>query len=260
MPVYTDQLGLPVNIPLLPQRIVSLVPSITELLYHLELHDRLAGITKFCVHPSAWFRTKQWVGGTKSVKPAIIRSMQPDLIIANKEENLRHEVEALAQEFPVFVTDVHSLESALEMIAAVGTITGTASKAAAIVHLVRASFASLAPFPESLRTCYLIWRDPLMTIGGDTFIHDMLRRCGLHNIFGNHMRYPETNWEELREKNCELLLLSSEPYPFREKHIHECREHLPHTRIVLADGEMFSWYGSRLLQAPGYFRSLLEGL
>lgn len=258
MPVYTDQMGLPVNIPLLPQRIVSLVPSITELLYHLELHDRVAGITKFCVHPSTWFRTKQRVGGTKSIKADSIRRIQPDLIIANKEENLRHEVEALALEFPVFVTDVDSLESALEMIAAVGSITGTDSKAADIVHKIRASFATLAPFPDALRTCYLIWRNPLMTIGGDTFIHDMLRRCGLHNLFGDQTRYPDTSWEALQRKNCELLILSSEPYPFKEKHINECQEHLPDARILLADGEMFSWYGSRLLQAPAYFKSLLE--
>ena len=121
-------------------------------------------------------------------------------------------------------------------------------------------FSQQATLHSPLNTCYLIWRNPWMTIGGDTFIHDMLSRCGFQNIFGDHNRYPEVTIDTLRNKNCQLLLLSSEPYPFKENHIAELQQELPDTKIMLVDGEMFSWYGSRLLKAPDYFSGLLKQL
>ena len=251
----TSQLGY------IPSRIVSLVPSQTELLYDLGLDASVAGITKFCVHPNEWFRTKTRVGGTKQVRRGIIDSLQPDLIIANKEENVKEQVEELAADYPVWVSDIRTLDDALAMIADVGMLTGTAGKADLISKAISAGFRELQSFSAGLshrlRTAYFIWRNPYMTAGGDTFIHDMLERCGLDNIFSGHSRYPETNTEELKQLGCELLLLSSEPYPFRQKHIDELQEQLPNTRILLVDGEMFSWYGSRLLKAPGYFEKLL---
>ncbi len=116
MPIFTDQTGREVSIPSHPQRIISLVPSQTELLFDLGLEEQVAGITKFCVHPEKWFRSKTRIGGTKNIKSALIHQLQPDLIIANKEENVKEQVEELAAHYPVWVSDIHDLQSALDMI------------------------------------------------------------------------------------------------------------------------------------------------
>lgn len=257
MPVFTDQLGNTVDIPSSPQRIVSLVPSQTELLSVMGLEERVVGITKFCVHPEQWFRTKTRVGGTKTVKMDVIDGLKPDLIIANKEENNKDQVEELARHFPVWVSNVYNLESALDMFAQVDKITGVNDSASLLWH-VQDQFAILKKLKSNLRTCYMIWRNPYMSVGGDTFIHDMLTHCGLRNIFADVKRYPEVTIEMLRSKNCELIILSSEPYPFKEEHVAELHEELPGTKVILADGQMFSWYGSRLVRAPRYFYQLLN--
>ncbi len=248
-----------------PQRIVSLVPSQTELLYDLGLEKETVGITKFCVHPETWFRTKTRVGGTKTIKKDIIDQLQPDLIIANKEENVKEQVEELAKEYPVWVTDVNDLESALHMIGDIGALTNKSTQAQQMVAAIKRQFSELArsqPKTKNtkLKIAYLIWRKPYMSVGGDTFINDMLQRCGLTNIFLNKTRYPEITVDALKEAGCELVLLSSEPYPFKQQHIDELQAQLPGCKIMLVDGELFSWYGSRLLKAPAYFEQLLQGL
>jgi ABC-type Fe3+-hydroxamate transport system substrate-binding protein len=248
-----------------PQRIVSLVPSQTELLYDLGLEKETVGITKFCVHPEEWFRTKTRVGGTKSIKKDIIDQLQPDLIIANKEENVKEQVEELAKDHPVWVSDIHDLDGALQMIMDVCRLTGKITKTKQIIHQIKLGFIHLKNIQQQTqhrkpKTAYLIWRNPYMTIGGDTFINDMLERCGLENIFRNKTRYPSVTVEELKDAGCELLLLSSEPYPFKQDHINELQSQLPGCKIMLVDGEMFSWYGSRLLKAPAYFQQLLQSL
>ncbi len=242
-----------------PKRIVSLVPSQTELLHYLGLEKGTVGITKFCVHPENWFKTKPRVGGTKAVKNNIIHDLKPDLIIANKEENVKEQVELLAKDYPVWVTDVNSLEDALMMIKDIGELTGKQSQANSLTEKISKSFQELSQ-PQTQnskpKTAYLIWRKPYMTIGNDTFINDMLIKCGFENVFVSRKRYPEINIEDLLIANCQLILLSSEPYPFKQKHIDELSDQLPGRKIVLVDGEMFSWYGSRLLHAPGYFKTL----
>ncbi|HEX6332980.1 MAG TPA: helical backbone metal receptor [Flavisolibacter sp.] len=258
MPLFTDQLGNQVSVPSRPQRIVSLVPSQTELLYELGLNERVAAITKFCIHPDAWFRTKVRIGGTKNPDISRIRELRPDLVLANKEENGKETVELLALEFPVWTSDISTLEDALAMIAAVGDMTGTTPRAAELVVAIQNNFVDLAHAKSRRRTCYLIWKDPWMTIGGDTFIHDMLERAGFDNMFAASRRYPETSVSFLRENHCELLLLSSEPYPFRGKHVQELKKELPGTQVLCVDGEYFSWYGSRLVHAPAYFAKLQE--
>ncbi|MBO9154189.1 helical backbone metal receptor [Chitinophaga sp. GCM10012297] len=256
--LYTDQTGRRVNIPSPPQRIVSLVPSQTELLY--DLGADVAGITKFCIHPEEWFRTKTRVGGTKQVKFDVIASLQPDLIIANKEENEKEQVESLAKDYPVWVSDIHTLDDALDMIVSLGDILARHHAAQQLAQNIRGRFDLLQPLKTAVPTAYFIWRDPWMVAGGDTFIHQMLRACGLRNVFEDIPRYPSVSLPQLAASACKLVLLSSEPYPFKEKHIGEIREYLPDADILLVDGEMFSWYGSRLLHAPGYFNDLLDPL
>jgi len=236
------------------------VPSQTELLHYLGLEQETIGITKFCVHPREWLHKKTRVGGTKAVNINLVHELQPDLIIANKEENVKEQVEELAKDHAVWVTDVNNLEEALEMIKDIGDLTGKSKQAFLLLNEINDRFTWLSSQQQTTnpkpKTAYLIWRDPFMTVGGDTFINDMLLKCGFINAFSDKKRYPEISTAELKTANCKLLLLSSEPYPFKQKHIDELGAQLPGCKIILADGEMFSWYGSRLLLAPDYFREL----
>ncbi|HMQ77580.1 MAG TPA: helical backbone metal receptor [Flavobacteriales bacterium] len=243
-----------------PQRIISLVPSQTELLHDLGLGDRVVGITKFCIHPDAWFRSKPRVGGTKKVDMDMVRALRPDLIIGNKEENAQADIEALETEFPVWMSDVRDLESALDMIRRVGTLTGSDSKAAGLIAGIEQAFSSLRSHSPPLSAAYLIWHAPMMVAGADTFVNDMLGRCGLTNAFAHRPeRYPEVSPAELAVADPDVILLSSEPFPFAERHILHYNALCPGAPVHLVDGELFSWYGGRLLKAPAYFSGLLAG-
>lgn len=254
MPLFHDQTGRQITLASVPKRIVSLVPSQTELLADLGLEEEVVGITKFCVHPERWFRSKTRVGGTKQLHKDKILALQPDLIIANKEENVREQVEELMHHVPVWTSDIRNINDACEMIRSIGEITGTGEAAQHIVNTITSdiSFIHHTQPGRGLRTAYLIWQNPLMTVGGDTFISDVLQQAGFVNVFSNQTRYPETSINALRTLGTQLLLLSSEPYPFREKHVVDLQTQLPQTTIRLVDGEMFSWYGSRLLKLREY--------
>lgn len=254
----TDMLGRSLLIPKSPQRIVSLVPSQTELLCDLGLETAVVGITKFCIHPESWFREKPRVGGTKDVKPDRVAALSPDLILANKEENVREQIEALSPIAPVWVSDIQTLEDALEMIRQVGVITGKESEGSQISGKIEAEFSILRKAARPQRVAYAIWRDPWMWAGGDTFIHEMLCCCGWENVLAEKSRYPETSLEEIVRLKPDRVLLSSEPYPFAEKHLDEVAAAVPDAQIELVDGELFSWYGSRLLQSPAYFQELID--
>lgn len=246
-----------------PQRIVSVVPSQTELLSDLGLEEAVVGITKFCVHPEKWFRNKTRVGGTKQLHIDIIKELKPDLVLANKEENIKEQIEELANTFPVWISDVNNLQDSLEMMASIGEMTNKQQEATTLISQIKNGFDLLgenvfitAPAPP--RTAYLIWKEPYMTVGGDTFINNMLQHAGFKNVFDERTRYPSITVDDLIEARCELLLLSSEPYPFKQKHIDELKAQLPSTKIYLVDGEMFSWYGSHLVKAPAYFQQLQQ--
>jgi ABC-type Fe3+-hydroxamate transport system substrate-binding protein len=246
------------QLPYRPMRIISLVPSITELLHYLGLDMETIGVTKFCIHPAAWFRTKKNIGGTKNINIRRIKELEPDLIIANKEENVREQVEELAASYNVWLTDVNSIDDAHTMIKDIGTLTGKTAEAKKLVLDIKKEFGKLQPFKPVKKTAYLIWRNPYMTIGSGTFINDMLQYCGLENVFATQSRYPKITVTDLAQSGCDLLMLSSEPYPFKEKHIKELQQQLPGVKILLADGELFSWYGSRMLQLPQYLQNLLK--
>lgn len=251
-----DQLGNKVSLRNPPQRIVSLVPSQTELLYTLGLEKEVAGITSFCIHPSSWKFSKTIVGGTKKLQLDVIDALQPDLIIANKEENDQFQVETLQKKYPVYTSNIATLHEAYQMIADVGSLTNCRPKADALIQQIRDGFNTLAHSSFSLRSAYLIWRKPYMTIGGDTFIHSVLNTAGFNNVFRNEKRYPVITTEDLKRQDTQLLLLSSEPFPFREHHAAELKLLLPNVKIHLVDGELFSWYGSRLLHTSAYINQL----
>jgi ABC-type Fe3+-hydroxamate transport system substrate-binding protein len=241
-------------------RIVSLVPSISELLFDLGLDERVVGITKFCVHPKEWFKIKKRVGGTKTVKPDKIRELAPDMVIANLEENVEEQVMEIASFCHVFLTDIKTLEDALKMIEDIGTLTGTFSQATIIRQKIEKGFAGLTRPTGRMSALYLIWRNPFMAAGGDTFISNLMEKAGFSNVVSNLQRYPMADPLAFRENPPDVVFLSSEPYPFGAKHLKEIGSFFPDSRIELVDGEIFSWYGSRLIHAPAYFCDLMQRL
>ncbi|MFL5765559.1 MAG: ABC transporter substrate-binding protein [Bacteroidia bacterium] len=256
---FTDQLNRQISIPSIPRRIISLVPSQTELLYDLGLRDEVVGITKFCIHPEEWFRTKTRVGGTKKINFEKIHALQPDLIIGNKEENEREQIEELMKHYNVWMSDIYTLKDALGMIACMGPLLGKNEEATNLKLEIESRFHRFrqqATDSQQPKTAYFIWSNPYMVAGTGTFINEMLNICGFRNVFET-ARYPEVTAEQIREADPELILLSSEPYPFRDKHIAGFKVICPDAKVIIVDGEMFSWYGSRLLRAPEYFRQLI---
>lgn len=250
---FIDQLQRKVFLRKPPERIISLVPSQTELLVDLGLEDRIVGVTKFCVHPSHLRKSKTIVGGTKNYRFDVIEQLQPDLIVGNKEENDQAGIEKLAATYPVWMSDIVDLKDSLRMISDLGKITGTETQAFEIVAKIETSLA--IPIPVKGTSIYLIWENPKMAAGRDTFINEMLSLAGYQNMIQGS-RYPEISEGELVELSPDYLLLSSEPFPFKEKHIEAFQRLLTKSKILLVDGELFSWYGSRLLLSADYFKRL----
>jgi ABC-type Fe3+-hydroxamate transport system substrate-binding protein len=235
-----------------PQKIVSLVPSLTELLFDLGLEDQIIGRTRFCIHPKGKVDQVEIMGGTKNPRIDKIRKAKPDLIIANREENRKEDVDNLQKDFEVMVSDIKTIEDALFTIHDIGNRCGAKKAAEELISAIRKEYHN-APDEPQLSVAYMIWRDPWMTVGADTYIHSVLNRWNLKNVFSNQTRYPKTTLEDLSNKNPDIILLSSEPYPFKEKHIKQVETACPDSRILLVDGEWFSWYGSRMLPS---FRKL----
>lgn len=252
---FFDQLGNKVSLTHPPERIVSLVPSQTELLADLGLERQVVGITKFCVHPSGWLRTKIVIGGTKNFHLDIINELAPDLIIGNKEENYIEGITLLKQKYPVWLSDVVTLDNAYSMISSLGELTGTEAKAGHIKDQIRERLQRVKK-KSANSVLYLIWRKPWIAAGAETFINSMLGFLNLENVLKNVPRYPELSDVQIGEFRPDFIFLSSEPYPFREKHIDELKKISPASRVMLVDGEMFSWYGTRLLKAADYFDNL----
>ena len=237
----------------MPERIISLVPSQTELLADLGLDDRMVGVTKFCIHPVGFKQRKAIVGGTKNFDFDKIDGLKPDLIIGNKEENYEAGIERLIKKYPVWMSDIYNLEDALQMLQSIGEITGKQPKAQKMIKDITAAFEKNFSYKGS--AIYLIWQKPMITVGSLTFIDDMLSRVGFENLVTKE-RYPEISQTEILQLNPDFILLSSEPYPFQEKHVEEYQQLFPKATIKVVDGEMFSWYGSRLLKATTYFKAL----
>jgi len=266
---FVDQLNRIVELNTTPARIISVVPSQTELLVDLGLIENLVGVTKFCIHPKDLRKRSTVIGGTKNLKIEKIKSLNPDFILANKEENELEQIQELAKYFPVWISDIVTLDDSIKMIRDVGKMVGKTSIAEKISNDIVNEFKlwenqkmNYLSETQNLTAAYLIWNDPIMTVGRDTFIHDMLVRCGFENLLATEFqsRYPIIDNRVLQKYNPNFLFLSSEPYPFKLQHIEAFRLLLPNTKVMLVDGEMFSWYGSRLLKIPQYFRQLFQDI
>lgn len=237
-------------------KIISLVPSITEALFDFGLSEKeVIGRTKFCIQPENTVQKVEIIGGTKNLNIAKIKSLNPDLIIANKEENVKEQIEELQKDFKVLVTNISNLEDNYYLLKTLGNLLGKqeiAQKFNLKIYEILAKFSDL----KKKKCAYLIWKNPYMTVGFDTFIHDILDKIGFQNIFKDHKRYPEISVEDL--KAADYIFLSSEPFPFQQKHIDELQKELPDAKISLVDGEAFSWYGTRLAKCESYFQNLVE--
>jgi ABC-type Fe3+-hydroxamate transport system substrate-binding protein len=254
-----DMLGRKISVPEKPQRIISLVPSQTELLFDMGLENEVAGITKFCVHPEKWFHGKTRIGGTKNLHFEIIDEIEPDLILANKEENNQRDIEALEKKYPVWISDIHHLNDALKMIEQIGALVDKIQESKALYKIIYKKIYDLNIEREKNKALYFIWQKPWMCAGDYTFISDMMHFAGFENCLKNRKRYPEISESELKKINPDYILLSSEPFPFNEKHDAEMKKICPNSKVILVDGEMFSWYGSRLSKSADYFLSLASG-
>jgi len=253
-----DQINHLIKLNHQPKKIISVVPSQTELLFDLGLDDEVVGITKFCIHPNQWFKTKTRVGGTKTLKFDKIKSLNPDLIIANKEENTQAEIEFLQQHYNVYTSDIKTLDDAYKMMSDIGKMTGKVVESEMIINQIKANFKYLPQFNKKI--LYLIWKQPYMAAGQFTFINHLLSKIGLINVVNDEKsRYVELSVEQIKQLNPDFIFLSSEPYPFKDKHIKELKK-ISNAQPILVDGEIFSWYGSRLKYFKHYINNELVPL
>ena len=254
-----DASGALVALPARPSRIVSLVPSVTELLFALGLEERIAGVTIFCSEPRDRVAKKTKVGREKDPDPARIQALAPDLVIANIEENRRDVVDALrAAGVPVWVTFPRTVAQGIALVRELGDLTDTAPVARALAESLEAAHARVTARiggRARARVFCPIWRGPYMTINGDTYVNDVLRTCGGANVFaGSADRYPTITLEDVRAAEPDVILLPDEPYRFRAAHL---ADFTPLTdvpavrtgRIHLVDGKLLSWYGPRIAEA-----------
>lgn len=255
---FTDQMGREISLNFPPKRIISLVPSQTELLFDLGLDEEIIGITKFCIHPKDKFKGKTKVGGTKKLDLDKIRALNPDLIIGNKEENDQSQIEELMKEFPIWMSDITLIEDSLQMIESIGELTGKTENALQIATNIKNSLAKIQINLGSQKSvAYFIWKDPYMLAGKDTFINSVLEKAGFDNAI-KLSRYPALAISEIKVLKPDLIFLSSEPYPFKNEHVAEMQLYFPESTVLIVDGEMFSWYGSRLQFTADYLWQLLQ--
>lgn len=257
---FKDQCGREVLLKDFPLRIISTVPSQTELLCALGLEKQVVGITAYCVHPKNLLSEKTIIGGTKNLNIEQIRNLKPDLIIANKEENIKEQIEELEREIPVWISDVENLDQGLELISEIGKLCNKLEQAEYVLGRIKENIPQ-TKIQKPLKTLYFIWKNPYMIAGSSTYIGNMMEFNGLQNIAPHKgERYPQIAFDKLKELKPELILLTSEPYSFKSKEAQEMAQIFPNALVKIVDGEMFTWYGSRMILAMSYFQKLQKEL
>jgi len=261
MMIVQDQLDQILDFEKAPERVVSVVPSQTELLHFMGLDESVIGITKFCVHPNEWYKFKTRVGGTKNLNISKIKNLKPDFVLANQEENTKEDIDAISQICNVYTSSIYNFKDAYKMIEDVGIIFQKKHESLLLIDQLKSDLED-RQITSSIRSAYLIWHKPYMTISSNTFIHFLLNHFGFKNVFAGigDSRYPEISIEQLIDAKPEIVFLSSEPYPFKNKHVKELKKQLIGANVLLVDGELFSWYGPRLLHTSKYVKTLKENL
>ncbi len=262
---FFDELNREVSVPNEPQRIISLVPSLTELLHEMGLEKQLVGITKYCVHPIHYQSTKTKVGGTKKVKFDAIKELKPDFILCSKEENTEEMVQELEKMATVYVSDVNTFEESLLLIRKLGIILHRRMQADRIVQKIKdrqQEFQSFLQGRKKYAVVYFIWAEPWMVAGGKTFINNMIKVAGFTNAYEHLERYPEVKINRIRfsAHNPEVLMFSSEPYDFSDEEVYEVVRKNKNLLTIYVDGQYFSWYGSRLSKAFDHFKEIHKKL
>lgn len=257
MKTITDHLGRKVTYQYPPKRIISLNPCITETLYFLDLDEQIAGRTRYCIFPAGKVEKAKIVGGTKDIDLEAIHEVKPDLIIAEKEENTKEIVETLEKYYPVYVAEVRSIADAYRMIEDISSLLDREEQGRRLVQTIKDRFQHL-PRANGMKAAYVIWRNPYMVVGGDTYIHSVLETLGFSNPFANFEgRYPVVTQDDLANAGLDYLFLATEPFPFKDRHKQEFSQFLPNTKIEIVDGEMF-WYGAKMVEAAHYFEAMLK--
>jgi len=228
------------------------VPSLTDAAFALGVGDRVVGRTEFCVRPRGDVERVEQVGGTKNPDVEHVRALAPDVILANREENTKHRVEALAEDFPVWLTDPRGPDDVPDLWRELGHITardGDAFARACEEELAAARAAAPERRPTFL---YYVWKGPWIVAGHDTYISALLEAAGWRNALpAEKTRFPRLGSEDIAVLGCDLHMLSSEPYAFK---IAEA----PAQPARLVDGEVLSWYPSLTVEGLRYARKLLE--
>jgi ABC-type Fe3+-hydroxamate transport system substrate-binding protein len=251
-----------------PERIVSLVPSLTEALFAFGVGSRVVGRTRYCTQPPRLVGRVAKVGGTKKVDVEGVLSLEPDLVVAVREENTREDIEGLEEAgVPVFVGAPETVADALGMLGELAERVG-APEAEAVLGPIERVYGRLREDERregsnrSLRVFVPIWKGPYMSVGSDTYVHDVLETCGGENVCGGSTRYPIVDLGEVEELEPEVILLPDEPYPFSAEDLPEfyaldvpaARE----DRVHLVDGKLLTWYGPRMASSLAQLAALLK--
>lgn len=241
-----------------PKRVVSLIPSITEALFDLGAGEAIAGVSNYCIHPAEGVKNKIKVGGQKNPDMGKIKAIHPDLIILNMEENKPEHIKFLSQHYTTWVTYPRLFRDAENLLMQLGKVFDAESRASVYADKIRISSKQLSSIRRrKIKTMYLIWRNPWMSINRDTFIHNVLELHHMENVYAKRdKRYFEVTAQDIEDADPDIIILPDEPYHFREKHKSEF-SHLSvsavkNSRIFLADGTYFCWYGTRTARASQY--------
>lgn len=247
-----------------PERVVSLVPSLTEALFAFGVGEKVVGRTRYCTQPPRAVGKVAKVGGTKKVEVGRILDLEPDLVVAVKEENPREEIEELEEAgVPVFVGAPETVADALGMLRELAGCVGAPGAEAVLGPIERVYGRLREVRPEKARRVFVpIWKGPYMGAGSDTYLHDVLEVCGGENVCGNFTRYPAVALEEVEALQPEVVLLPDEPYPFSAADLPEfyaldvpaARE----DRVHLVDGKLLTWYGPRMASSLMQLSALLR--
>ena len=266
---FYDATGAAVVLPAPPRRIVSLIPSVTEILFVLGAGSSVAGCTVYCTEPPEGVATKTRVGGPKNPKLDVIRELGADLVVANVEENVREHVETLRRwGIPVYVTYPRSVAAGIRLVSDLGAVVSLPERGREMAAALEAALDDVRRAragKPARRVFYAIWRGPWMTINRDTYTHDMLVLCGADNVFGQSAtRYPEVTLPDVARAAPEVILLPDEPYRFRRAHLagFDACPDIPAVRdrrVHLVDGKLATWYGPRIAEAFRVLPRLIAG-
>ena len=292
MPGFIDNFGRSVRVPEQPRRLVSLVPSITEILFDFGYGEQVEALTDYCTEPAAGVAGKTTIGGTKNPDVAAIVDLQPQLVLAVAEENRRVDVDRLAAAgLPVYVFEPRSVRDGIDVLWRVAELLGCRPHVAERVQAIERDLAdteAIVATQPPVRVFCPIWKNPYMTINHDTYIHAMLAACGADNVFADRRRrfplaadlgrrpeaedqrheardrrYPRVSLDEMAAHRPEVILLPDEPYPFGEADLTDFAPFagvpaVREGRVHLIDGKIVSWYGPRIGRSLRTLRALLH--